>query len=180
MLYTVRDGHLLREKVQLQRTQPEKKLRLTWDRFRDRLRAGERETWSFTLRDAQGRPADSTAVAVWMYDVALEAFGKWTPWTPSLRLMDTAFADLLGDYGVFIDRRSQGRYPDATWWKAWQGDKLRRGFRSPLITTPAPEDEEDSSSDEMMEDGIGSMPTFDGVPMMLTSAPFYPSATSQE
>ena len=171
LLYTVRDGHLLREKVQLQRTQPEKKLRLTWDRFRDRLRAGERETWSFTLRDAQGRPADSTAVAVWMYDVALEAFGKWTPWTPSLRLMDTAFADLLGDYGVFIDRRSQGRYPDATWWKAWQGDKLRRGFRSPLITTPAPEDEEDSSSDEMMEDGIGSMPTFDGVPMMLTSAP---------
>lgn len=171
LLYTVRDGHLLREKVQLQRTQPEKKLRLTWDRFRDRLRAGERETWSFTLRDAQGRPADSTAVAVWMYDAALEAFGKWSPWTPSLRLMDTAFADLLGDYGVFIDRRSQGHYPDAAWWKAWQGDKLHRGFRSPLITTPAPEYEEDSSSDEMMEEGIGSSPILEGVPMMLTSAP---------
>ena len=171
LLYTVRDGHLLREKVQLQRTQPEKKLRLTWDRFRDRLRAGERETWSFTLRDAQGRPADSTAVAVWMYDAALEAFGKWSPWTPSLRLMDSDFADLLGDYGVFIDRRSQGHYPDAAWWKAWQGDKLHRGFRSPLITTPAPEDEEDSSSDEMMEDGIGSIPICEGVPMMLTSAP---------
>ena len=171
LLYTVRDGHLLREKVQLQRTQPEKKLRLTWDRFRDRLRAGERETWSFTLRDAQGRPADSTAVAVWMYDAALEAFGKWSPWTPSLRLMDSDFADLLGDYGVFIDRRSQGRYPDAAWWKAWQGDKLHRGFRSPLITTPAPEDEEESSSDGWIEEGIGSIPTFGGVPMMLTSAP---------
>ena len=171
LLYTVRDGHLLREKVQLQRTQPEKKLRLTWDRFRDRLRAGERETWSFTLRDAQGRPADSTAVAVWMYDAALEAFGKWTPWMPSLRLMDTDFADLLGDYGVFIDRRSRGCYPDTAWWKAWQDDKLHRGFRSPLITTPAPEDEEDSSSDEMMEDGIGSVPIREGLPMMLTSAP---------
>ena len=171
LLYTVRDGHLLREKVQLQRTQPEKKLRLTWDRFRDRLRAGECETWSFTLRDAQGRPADSTAVAVWMYDAALEAFGKWSPWTPSLRLMDSDFADLLGDYGVFIDRRSQGRYPDAAWWKTWQGDKLHRGFRSPLITTPAPEDEAESSSDGWIEEGIGSIPTFGGVPMMLTSAP---------
>ena len=171
LLYTVRDGHLLREKVQLQRTQPEKKLRLTWNRFRDRLRAGERETWSFTLRDAQGRPADSTAVAVWMYDAALEAFGKWSPWTPSLRLMDSDFADLLGDYGVFIDRRSQGRYPDAAWWKTWQGDKLHRGFRSPLITTPAPEDEAESSSDGWIEEGIGSIPTLGGVPMMLTSAP---------
>ena len=171
LLYTVRDGHLLREKVQLQRTQPEKKLRLTWDRFRDRLRAGERETWSFTLRDAQGRPADSTAVAVWMYDAALEAFGKWSPWTPSLRLMDSDFADLLGDYGVFIDRRSQGRYPDAAWWKTWQGDKLHRGFRSPLITTPTPEDEEESSSDGWIEEGIGSIPIREGLPMMLTSAP---------
>ena len=171
LLYTVRDGHLLREKVQLQRTQPEKKLRLTWNRFRDRLRAGERETWSFTLRDAQGRPADSTAVAVWMYDAALEAFGKWSPWTPSLRLMDSDFADLLGDYGVFIDRRSQGRYPDAAWWKAWQGDKLHRGFRSPLITTPTPEDEEESSSDGWIEEGIGSIPIREGLPMMLTSAP---------
>ena len=171
LLYTVRDGHLLREKVQLQRTQPEKKLRLTWNRFRDRLRAGEHETWSFTLRDAQGRPADSTAVAVWMYDDALEAFGRWSPWIPALRLMDSDFADLLGDYGVFIDRRSQGRYPDAAWWKAWQGDKLHRGFRSPLITTPAPEDEEESSSDGWIEEEIGSIPTFGGVPMMLTSAP---------
>ena len=171
LLYTVRDGHLLREKVQLQRTQPEKKLRLTWNRFRDRLRAGERETWSFTLRDVQGRPADSTAVAVWMYDAALEAFGKWSPWTPSLRLMDSDFADLLGDYGVFIDRRSRGCYPDAAWWKAWQGDKLRRGFRSPLITTPAPEDEEESSSDGWIEEGIGSIPIREGLPMMLTSAP---------
>ena len=171
LLYTVRDGHLLREKVQLQRTQPEKKLRLTWNRFRDRLRAGERETWSFTLRDVQGRPADSTAVAVWMYDAALEAFGKWSPWTPSLRLMDSDFADLLGDYGVFIDRRSQGRYPDAAWWKTWQGDKLHRGFRSPLITTPTPEDEEESSSDGWIEEGIGSIPIREGLPMMLTSAP---------
>ena len=171
LLYTVRDGHLLREKVQLQRTQPEKKLRLTWNRFRDRLRAGEHETWSFTLRDAQGRPADSTAVAVWMYDDALEAFGKWSPWIPALRLMDSDFADLLGDYGVFIDRRSRGCYPDAAWWKAWQGDKLHRGFRSPLITTPTPEDDEESSSDGWIEEEIGSIPISEGLPMMLTSAP---------
>ena len=150
LLYTVRDGHLLREKVQLQRTQPEKKLRLTWNRFRDRLRAGERETWSFTLRDAQGRPADSTAVAVWMYDAALEAFGKWSPWTPSLRLMDSDFANLLGNYSVSLDRGSWGRYPDAAWWKAWQGDKLHRGFRSPFIKKSG--DDKEEASPEYLEE----------------------------
>ncbi|MFC2631318.1 MAG: MG2 domain-containing protein, partial [Porphyromonas pasteri] len=57
-LYTVRDGRFLREEVELQRTQPEKQLQITWDSFRDRLKAGDKETWSFTLRDDKGRPAE--------------------------------------------------------------------------------------------------------------------------
>ena len=151
-LYTVRDGRFFREEVKLQRTQPEKQLQITWNSFRDRLKAGDKETWSFTLRDDKGRPAEGVAVAVWMYDAALEAFGTLAPWDPALRLKETALSHLLGSYFVSVDKQSGGRYPDGAWWTAWQGDKARGEFRSPFIkipTTPE-EDKAENSNVEML------------------------------
>ena len=151
-LYTVRDGRFLREEVTLERTQPKKELQVTWDSFRDRLKAGDKETWSFTLRDDKGRPAEGVAVAVWMYDAALEAFGKLAPWDPALRLKETVHSHLLGSYFVSVDKQSGGRYPDGAWWTAWQGDKARGQFHSPFIkipTTPE-EDKAENSNVEML------------------------------
>ena len=151
-LYTVRDGRFLREEVTLVRTQPAKQLQITWDSFRDRLKAGDKETWSFTLRDDKGRPAEGVAVAVWMYDAALEAFGKLAPWDPALRLKETVHSHLLGSYFVSVDKQSGGRYPDGAWWTAWQGDKARGQFHSPFIkipTTPE-EDKAENSNVEML------------------------------
>ena len=156
-LYTVRDGRFLREEVKLQRTQPEKELQITWDSFRDRLKAGDKETWSFTLRDDKGRPAEGVAVAVWMYDAALEAFGKLAPWDPTLRLKETALSHLLGSYFISVDKQSGGRYPDGAWWTAWLGDKPRGAFRSPFIkksaTTEEDDDEEEGNVEPMLEIG---------------------------
>ena len=133
----MRDGRFLREEVKLQRTQPEKQLQITWDSFRDRLKAGDKETWSFTLRDDKGRPAEGVAVAVWMYDAALEAFGTLEPWRPTLRLKETALSHLLGSYYISTYKQSSGRYPDGAWWTAWLGDKPRGAFRSPFIKKSA-------------------------------------------
>lgn len=156
-LYTVRDGRVLREEVTLERTQPKKELQITWDSFRDRLKAGDKETWSFTLRDDKGRPAEGVAVAVWMYDAALEAFGKLAPWDPTLRLKETALSHLLGSYFVSVDKQSGGRYPDGAWWTAWLGDKPRGAFRSPFIkksaTTEEDDDEEEDTVEPMLEIG---------------------------
>ena len=155
-LYTVRDGRFLREEVTLQRTQPEKELQITWDSFRDRLKAGDKETWSFTLRDDKGRPAEGVAVAVWMYDAALEAFGKLAPWDPALRLKETVHSHLLGSYFVSVDKQSGGRYPDGAWWTAWQGDKARGQFHSPFIkipTTPEEDKAENSNVEMLLEIG---------------------------
>lgn len=155
-LYTVRDGRFLREEVKLQRTQPEKELQITWDSFRDRLKAGDKETWSFTLRDDKGRPAEGVAVAVWMYDAALEAFGKLAPWDPALRLKETVHSHLLGSYFVSVDKQSGGRYPDGAWWTAWQGDKARGQFHSPFIkipTTPEEDKAENSNVEMLLEIG---------------------------
>ena len=156
-LYTVRDGRFLRQEVMLQRTQPEKELQITWDSFRDRLKAGDKETWNFTLRDDKGRPAEGVAVAVWMYDAALEAFGKLAPWDPALRLKETALSHLLGSYFISVDKQSGGRYPDGAWWTAWLGDKPRGAFRSPFIkksaTTEEDDDEEEDTVEPMLEIG---------------------------
>ena len=156
-LYTVRDGRFLREEVKLQRTQPEKGLQITWDSFRDRLKAGDKETWSFTLRDDKGRPAEGVAVAVWMYDAALEAFGTLEPWHPTLRLKETALSHLLGSYYISTYKQSGGRYPDGAWWTAWLGDKPRGAFRSPFIkksaTTEEDDDEEEDNVEPMLEIG---------------------------
>ena len=156
-LYTVRDGRFLREEVKLQRTQPEKQLQITWDSFRDRLKAGDKETWSFTLRDDKGRPAEGVAVAVWMYDAALEAFGTLEPWHPTLRLKETALSHLLGSYYISTYKQSGGRYPDGAWWTAWLGDKPRGAFRSPFIkksaTTEEDDDEEEDNVEPMLEIG---------------------------
>ena len=150
-LYTVRDGRFLREEVTLQRTQPEKQLQITWDSFRDRLKAGDKETWSFTLRDDKGRPAEGVAVAVWMYDAALEAFGKLAPWDPTLRLKETALSHLLGSYFISVDKQSGGRYPDGGWWTAWLGDKPRGAFRSPFIKKSATAEEDDDEEEDNVE-----------------------------
>ena len=155
-LYTVRDGRFLREEVTLQRTQPEKQLQITWDSFRDRLKAGDKETWSFTLRDDKGRPAEGVAVAVWMYDAALESFWTLEPWHPTLRLKETALSHLLGSYYISTYKQSGGRYPDGAWWTAWLGDKPRGEFRSPFIkipTTPEEDKAENSNVEMLLEIG---------------------------
>ena len=149
-LYTVRDGRFLREEVKLQRTQPEKQLQITWDSFRDRLKAGNKETWSFTLRDDKGRPAEGVAVAVWMYDAALEAFGKLSPWYPALRLKNTSFSGLLGSYSASVRKQNHGRYPDGGWWATWLGDKPRGAFRSPFIKKSV--DDKEEASPEYLEE----------------------------
>ena len=150
-LYTVRDGRFLREEVKLQRTQPEKQLQITWDSFRDRLKAGDKETWSFTLRDDKGRPAEGVAVAVWMYDAALEAFGKLSPWYPALRLKNTSFSGLLGNYSASVRKQNHGRYPDGGWWATWLGDKPRGAFRSPFIKKSATTEEDDEEEEDTVE-----------------------------
>lgn len=150
-LYTVRDGRFLREEVKLQRTQPEKQLQITWDSFRDRLKAGDKETWSFTLRDAKGHPAEGVAVAVWMYDAALEAFGTLEPWSPALRLKETVHSHLLGSYFASVNKQSSGRYPDGAWWTAWLGDKPRGEFRSPFIKKSATAEEDDEDEGDNVE-----------------------------
>lgn len=50
---------------------PDKRLRLTWETFRDRLTPGQQEEWRLTVKNPDGTPADASLMAV-LYDKSLD------------------------------------------------------------------------------------------------------------
>lgn len=70
-LYTVRSARLYEQTFTFSRVQPDKELTLSWQSFRDRLRAGSKETWQLRVLH-KGKPVRAS-VAAWMYDSALDA-----------------------------------------------------------------------------------------------------------
>ncbi len=51
---------------------PDKKLRLSWNTFRDKLLPGQQETWTLSVRDKDGNPVNAQMLAT-MYDASLDA-----------------------------------------------------------------------------------------------------------
>ena len=72
VFYLVRDGRCSTREVRLVRPCPERKLRLAWTSFRDRLQPGTEETWRLRVTLPDGRPAPAQLMAT-LYDTSLDA-----------------------------------------------------------------------------------------------------------
>ena len=68
----VKDGKCHKHEQFIHRPMPDKRLRLTWETFRDRLYPGQEETWRLKVAMPDGRPADASVMAV-LYDQSLDA-----------------------------------------------------------------------------------------------------------
>ena len=83
----VKNGKCYTHIAQIQRPMPDKKLKLEWATFRDRLTPGQKEEWTLTIKDANGKPVDANLMAT-LYDQSLDQLvkHKWgfTPylWIP--------------------------------------------------------------------------------------------------
>lgn len=86
-LYTVYQGCLYRASERFTLEQPAPPLELKWTSLRDRTQPGAEERWSVQLTSG-GKPVAGAAVATWMYDTALDVFGRLRFGVPSLQLMD--------------------------------------------------------------------------------------------
>ncbi len=86
-LYTVYQGRLYRASERFTLEQPEPPLELKWTSLRDRTQPGAEERWSVQLTSG-GKPVAGAAVSTWMYDAALDIFGRLRLSRPSLQLMD--------------------------------------------------------------------------------------------
>ncbi len=75
----VKNGQAYRHQTFIRRPLPDKKLRLAWKTFRDRLTPGQQEEWQLTVKKPDGSAAEASFMAV-LYDKSLDALHKhqWT------------------------------------------------------------------------------------------------------
>lgn len=75
----VKDGRTHTYSQYLEKKQPDKKLELKWETFRNKLTPGTEEEWTLTIKRPDGTPADAEMLAS-MYDASLEQLGNQRRW----------------------------------------------------------------------------------------------------
>ena len=78
----VRDGKVYENKVEILKPEPDKKLKLRWSVFRDRLRPGQKEEWRLQVLRGD-KPVAASLIAT-LYDASLDKFAKLS-WDFALR-----------------------------------------------------------------------------------------------
>ena len=75
----VKNGQCYTHNARITRPMPDKRLTLQWSTFRDRLTPGQKEEWSLTVKDADGKPVDARLMAT-MFDKSLDQLQphQWT------------------------------------------------------------------------------------------------------
>lgn len=69
----IKDGVAYQHYVTIKRPVPDKRLKVQWNTFRDRLTPGQQETWTMTVTKPDGKPADAQVMAA-LYDKSLDQF----------------------------------------------------------------------------------------------------------
>lgn len=69
----VKEGRFHAKTKTIYLMQPDNRLRLHWDTFRDLVQPGQQEEWQLTLRRPDGTPADANLMVA-MYDASLDYF----------------------------------------------------------------------------------------------------------
>ena len=114
----VKEGVCYSHTAKIQRPLPDKHLSLQWSTFRDRLKPGQEETWTLTVRDASGKPVDAQLMAT-LYDKSLDQLQahQWNLvpylWLP---LPNTSWTHLADNSYSSIASKS---------WKSAEVNKLR-------------------------------------------------------
>jgi hypothetical protein len=68
----VKDNRLHKQEFKIVKSEPDKRLVLNWKTFRDKLRPGDKEQWTLTVRKPDGTPVSANLMAT-LYDASLDA-----------------------------------------------------------------------------------------------------------
>ena len=69
----VKEARIYKDTKTIYLMQPDNRLRVHWDTFRDLVQPGQQEEWRLTLRRPDGKPADANLMVA-MYDASLDYF----------------------------------------------------------------------------------------------------------
>ncbi|MBR5051713.1 MAG: hypothetical protein IKW91_00635 [Bacteroidaceae bacterium] len=75
-LMLINEGKCWDSSLDFKQEQPDTRLRMRWDTFRDQLQPGQKETWKLTLTRPDGKPA-SANVMLGMFDASLDALAYY-------------------------------------------------------------------------------------------------------
>ena len=79
----VRNGHAFSDNISYTLAEPDKKLKLEWKTFRNRLQPGQKEQWSLTVTDQKGKRVTDAEMMAVLYDASLDRILPHS-WTMSL------------------------------------------------------------------------------------------------
>ncbi|MBQ9642109.1 MAG: hypothetical protein IJV06_11220 [Bacteroidaceae bacterium] len=88
----VKDGHVNHWEKTVNIPKPDKKLKLAWHTFRDRLTPGQQETWTLNVRDKDDKPVSGAQLLATMYDASLDELSTFS-WRFSIPFL-TQISDL--------------------------------------------------------------------------------------
>ena len=100
----VKNGKTYTHSTTINRPLPDKKLRLSWQTFRNRLTPGQEEEWTLTIMTPDGKPANAQLMAT-LYDKSLDQLAAhdwsltpylWLP-TPSSEWMYHTWGGIFAD-----------------------------------------------------------------------------------
>lgn len=70
-LMFAKNGQMYARNIEFKKPEPEKTLQLKWKTFRDKLKPGNKETWTLLVLRKDGKPADAQLMAT-LYDASLD------------------------------------------------------------------------------------------------------------
>ena len=110
----LKNGNLFSFSMQVVKPLPDKKLKMEWSTFRDHLQPGEQETWTLSVKNPDGSPADARVMAR-LYDASLDAFVE-RPWQlalafdrrlPSVTFRNARFYNITPRYAASVERNAE-------------------------------------------------------------------------
>ena len=105
----MKNVHCYTHHATIRRALPDKHLKLQWETFRDRLKPGQQEEWTLTVRDPEGKPVDAQMMAT-LYDQSLDmlAHHQW-------RLIPNIYMPLPNNYWGYLGNHQMRDYNSRSW-----------------------------------------------------------------
>lgn len=137
----VRNGHVAMMGQTFSLARPEKKLKLEWSTFRDKLQPGQQEQWTLIVTDKNGRRVKGAEMMAVLYDAALDRiyphawnFGlSFSRFIPYVRTSNESFASLPSFYlnGKVSSYRGYSRTFDQL--NGFEHDRFRQRMNGPML-----------------------------------------------
>ena len=80
-LYYVKNSNTFYHQFTFTKATPQKDLNVTWKTFRDKLTPGQKEKWTLSIKNRNGKAVNGADLIATLYDASLDQLASMT-WAP--------------------------------------------------------------------------------------------------